>query len=402
MLGYDALRGPTRSNRSGAPLIGTLVQGATRTPQVSLDAQVQEDSEGLLLSWDVAEGLFSDGLMEMVFEAWVDGVAALATTAGWQRDIAADIATREAQQRVEANSDTALLPEEPLYGPFLRQAVAHPQGTAVITADRTLDYQTLAALAADLAVTLDALQPGELVAVAMDRGWRQVVAVIAIQMAGAAYLPLAPEQPAQRFTHLAKRGAIRLGITESGRCLPWPEGTRVIEIAADAQAQHPALPTDFTTDPDSLAYVIFTSGSTGEPKGVMLSHRAALNTCLDINRRFALKPSERVLAVSALSFDLSVWDIFGTLAGGGAIVIPAPESANDPDYLSRLMRDHRVSIWNSVPMYLELLLAGEPAPRSALQPACRHAVRRLDSSRTAWASARCRATGAGSFAGWCD
>ena len=131
----------------------------------------------------------------------------------------------------------------------------------------------------------------------------------------------------------------------------------MIEIAADAQAQSSVPLVNSAVGPDSLAYVIFTSGSTGEPKGVMLSHRAALNTCLDINLRFALQPGERVLAVSALSFDLSVWDIFGTLAGGGAIVIPAPESANDPDHLSQLIRDHRVSIWNSVPMYLELLLA---------------------------------------------
>ena len=102
-----------------------------------------------------------------------------------------------------------------------------------------------------------------------------------------------PSQPAQRFTRLAQRGAIRIGITESGRNLPWPEGTRVIEIAADVQAQSSTPPMNSAVDPDSLAYVIFTSGSTGEPKGVMLSHRAALNTCLDINRRFALKPSER-------------------------------------------------------------------------------------------------------------
>ena len=165
---------------------------------------MQEDSDGLLLSWDIAEGLFPDRLAETLFTAWVEGVASLVIPSGWQRDIAADITVREAQQRAEANSDSAPLPEEPLYGPFLRQAVDHPQRTAVISADRTLDYQTLAALATDLAATLGVLRPGELVAVAMERGWRQIVAVLAIQMAGAAYLPLTPSQPAQRFTRLGR------------------------------------------------------------------------------------------------------------------------------------------------------------------------------------------------------
>ncbi len=76
--------------------------------------------------------------------------------------------------------------------------------------------------------------------------------------------------------------------------------------------------------PDDLAYVIFTSGSTGQPKGVMIEHRAALNTIADINQRMAITAHDRVLAVSSLSFDLSVWDIFGVLAAGGTVVVPDP------------------------------------------------------------------------------
>jgi len=70
------------------------------------------------------------------------------------------------------------------------------------------------------------------------------------------------------------------------------------------------------------------------------------------------------LALSALSFDLSVWDIFGLLAAGGALVLPRPESASDPVHLAELMREHGITIWNSVPMYLELFLAGQPVPET--------------------------------------
>ncbi|WP_221046904.1 non-ribosomal peptide synthetase [Methylogaea oryzae] len=361
MLGYENLR--SGGKHSAAPLIGSLSHGATRTPQVTLDAQVQADGEGLLLSWDVAEGVFADGLAEAMFAAWVEAARALDTEAAWEWDIPAQIARREAQARAVSNGDSGPLPEEALFAPFLRQAAAHPERTALIAPDRSLNYGELAGLCADFALRLRAAgaRPGELVAVAMEKGWRQVMAAIAVQMAGAAYLPLAPDLPEARFAHLAERGGVRVGLTEAGRRLNWPAGVEVIGVEADVRpsgaAAEPAR-----VAPDSLAYVIFTSGSTGEPKGVMLSHRAALNTCLDINRRFAIGPQDRVLALSALSFDLSVWDIFGLLAAGGALVLPRPESASDPAYLAALVREQQVSVWNSVPMYLELFLAGEPAP----------------------------------------
>ena len=85
-----------------------------------------------------------------------------------------------------------------------------------------------------------------------------------------------------------------------------------------------------TQSGEDLAYVMFTSGSTGEPKGVMIDHRSALNTILDINERFAVGPDDRILALSSLSFDLSVYDIFGALAAGATIVMPRPASWREP------------------------------------------------------------------------
>ena len=75
--------------------------------------------------------------------------------------------------------------------------------------------------------------------------------------------------------------------------------------------------------------MIFTSGSTGEPKGVMIDHRGALNTVLDLNERCGVGPGDRVLALSSMSFDLSVYDVFGLLSAGGGLVIPEPESLRD-------------------------------------------------------------------------
>jgi amino acid adenylation domain-containing protein len=123
------------------------------------------------------------------------------------------------------------------------------------------------------------------------------------------------------------------------------------------------MPGPVPVAPDDLAYVIYTSGSTGDPKGVEISHRAALNTVEDINARYGIGPEDRVLAVSALDFDLSVYDIFGPLSVGGAVVLVGEGSRREADDWLRLVRRWRVTVWNSVPTLLDMFLvaaAGRP------------------------------------------
>jgi amino acid adenylation domain-containing protein len=116
------------------------------------------------------------------------------------------------------------------------------------------------------------------------------------------------------------------------------------------------LRTDGPATPDDLAYVIFTSGSTGLPKGVMIDHHGALNTVADVNDRFGVGPDDRALALSSLSFDLSVYDIFGPLAVGGAVVMPDAGAHRDPAAWLELLETARVTLWNSVPALMELLV----------------------------------------------
>ena len=140
--------------------------------------------------------------------------------------------------------------------------------------------------------------------------------------------------------------------------------------------------------PEDLAYVIFTSGSTGQPKGVMIDHRGAVNTVLDINRRFNVGPNDRVLALSSFSFDLSVWDIFGLLAAGGTIVVPQAAVAGAIRNTGRTwLHAIRVTIWNSVPALMNMLVdhVGRARARVAREFATGDDERRLDSGELAGA-----------------
>ena len=171
--------------------------------------------------------------------------------------------------------------------------------------------------------------------------------------------------------------------------LAWPAGVEVIGVPEEAP---PAGPLPETVQAaDDLAYVIFTSGSTGLPKGVMIDHRGAVNTVFDVNQRYRVGAGRPVLALSALNFDLSVYDIFGLLAAGGAWCCPAVERSRDPA-MARAARRERVTLWNSVPALLAMLIGvlrgtGRGAAGSLRLVA---AQRRLDPARPAGGAPRAR------------
>ncbi|WP_369028343.1 AMP-binding protein, partial [Nocardia farcinica] len=124
--------------------------------------------------------------------------------------------------------------------------------------------------------------------------------------------PIALTKPMARRERIFDRAGAAVVLTQS-----WLRDRGEIPAAAAPLAVDllPGIDTlpETAGDPDAPAYVIFTSGSTGEPKGVVVTHRAAANTLDDIEERFALSPADRVLGVASLAFDLSVWDIFGVL-----------------------------------------------------------------------------------------
>ncbi len=235
---------------------------------------------------------------------------------------------------------------------------------------RTLSYGELARRARLIGNHLRqaGAQPGTLVAVVMEKGWEQVAAVLGILMSGAAYLPLDPDLPRERLHGLLAQGEATLALTQPAldAHLEWPQGVqRLLVTEEDKGDDTPLAPVQKPTD---LAYVIFTSGSTGMPKGVMMDHRGPMNTLDDLNERFQIGPADRVLALSALSFDLSVYDIFGLLAAGGTIVMPSDDALRDPAAWSDLMAREGVTLWDSVPALMQMLtdyLATSALPQSA-------------------------------------
>ncbi|WP_455353899.1 amino acid adenylation domain-containing protein [Streptomyces sp. SYSU K217416] len=202
--------------------------------------------------------------------------------------------------------------------------------------------------------------PDRTVALCLRRGPGLVTAILAVLKAGGAYVPLDPDYPAERLALLLRDAAPPIVVSDSeliGRLPVDSATTRVLldtdrPALAELPATRPAVP---VTSRD-LAYVIFTSGSTGTPKGIALEHRGVVNNLLDLNRSYGIRPGDAVLALSSPSFDMSVYETLGMLAAGGTLVLPDPAAAKDPAHWADLIERHGVTVWNSAPALLDLLV----------------------------------------------
>ena len=375
----------TSANTAGEPEGPEPAQGyeISQTPQVWIDHQVSERRGWLNCTWDVVEDLFPPGLIDEMFAAFrglLERLAAAAPEAeageaggaggalppAWRQDRWELTPAAQLAERTAINAVPALQAPPP---GLLHTLIAPPSARPAIAApDRTLTYAELHHRSAALAHQLRTLgaRPGTLVAVVMEKGWEQVVAAYGILGSGAAYLPIDPDLPAERRGWLLADGGVEIAVTQPwleerfALAGEWPQTLRRLTVMAElpggpgaAGGVVEAAPGQSAGD---LAYVIYTSGSTGRPKGVAIDHRGAVNTVLDVNQRFGVGPDDRVFALSSLSFDLSVYDLFGTLAAGGTVVFPAADLRRDPEHWTERLDACGVTIWNSVPALLEMLV----------------------------------------------
>ncbi|WP_198047246.1 amino acid adenylation domain-containing protein [Kutzneria sp. 744] len=304
------------------------------------------------------EALFERGAVERLaghFRELLASAIAAPTTPVTELRLLGDVERQ--RMLLEWNDTGQPFPDKCLHELFERRAAEHGDDVAIACGAERFSYAQLDRLADHFAHHLRdmGLGHGDIVGICLHRSIEQAAAVLAVLKAGAAYLPLDPDYPADRLEFMVTDSVASAVLTDHDFLGRW-EGVRTVPLD-DLRAAAP-LPVPFAADhdPEQPAYVIYTSGSTGKPKGIVLRHRGAVNNFIDFNSRFGIGPGDSVLAVSSASFDMSVYDLLGTLAAGATVVMPAREAARDPALWTRLLREHRVTVWHSAPALLELLL----------------------------------------------
>ena len=251
-----------------------------------------------------------------------------------------------------------------------------PDRRAVTWRGTTITYAALDAQANRIAHALRArgLRPGEMVGVCLNRGPGMIAAMLAILKAGAAYVPLAPSYPADRLAFMAEDAGLSALVAETGAAsrLAYPrERSLFLDADSEEVAAQPdsRMPADGDPNrPETCAYVIYTSGSTGKPKGVEVPHRTVVNLLEAMASEPGLSEDDRLVAVSALSFDMAVAELLLPLVVGAEIVLATQDEVADGALLSALIKESRATIMHATPATWRLMItagwAGNPGFRA--------------------------------------
>ncbi len=218
--------------------------------------------------------------------------------------------------------------------------------------------------------------PGSLAGIYMDRSLEMLVAMVGVMKAGAAYVPLDPMFPRARIEQIVEetKAPVLLTLMRHGEELPqsdaevlyldgeWLDGEG--ERAAEPAVQLPEIAAD------ARAYVMFTSGSTGRPKGVEVTHGSVVNLLTDVMQRLEIGHKDRLLAVTTLSFDISVLEMLLPLVSGGTVVIAQREDAGDGVRLLELLAESRATVMQATPVTWRMLLELGFEPRPGFKMMC--------------------------------
>ena len=216
------------------------------------------------------------------------------------------------------------------------------------------------------------IAPGSMVGIYMDRSMEMLVSVLAVMKAGAAYIPLDPKFPRRRIEQIIEETKFPILLTLARHTDDLPEfaGTvlrvdsKASELAKEQIEQFPQI------SQDMLAYIIFTSGSTGKPKGVEVTHGAVVNLLMDLKDRLDVGPEDRLLAVTTLSFDISVLELLLPLVAGGTVMIATQADAADGMRLMELLDESQATMLQATPFTWKMLLELGFVPRPDFKMLC--------------------------------
>lgn len=251
------------------------------------------------------------------------------------------------------------------------QASKTPDAVAVRFGEQKITYEELERSANNVAETLIAqgIGTGDSVALMVERNSLMIITMLGVLKSGAHYLPIDPDYPSHRIQQMLKdSGSQLLFVSEDTHHLSPPDFANVLRVEECPEIiELPDLP---LFNADNLAYVIYTSGSTGEPKGVEISHSAAVNFLTSMRQTPGITRLDRLLALTTLSFDISILEIFLPLITGAQVVIATKEDARDGRRISRLLNEHSVTIMQATPTTWRILMESGWEGRNGLKILC--------------------------------
>lgn len=344
-------------NTNENAVFGKVIYNMSETSQVWLDHQVAENEEGLLLNWDYVEEIFPDNMILEMFEAYKKIMYDLAEHEElWEKVTRCIVNYNLPEEVVNANKTEIERKDTTILERFIYQVKKMPDNIAVISGEKNYTYKDIYGLALKLKLKMEKMGVSrqDVIGIYMDKGVEQVIGAIACLMSNAIFVPLDVKNPYERIEKIINDANIKMIIFNKNTKR---QIENIINVECDISDKCMVDNIyEYAQEKDDIAYVIYTSGTTGVPKGVAISNEGVINTLLDINERFNVTEKDSVLSVSKFNFDLSIYDIFGLLITGGTVVIPKDNSQLDVGEWIDIIKANEISIWNSVPAFMMMLV----------------------------------------------
>ncbi|MGW7047357.1 amino acid adenylation domain-containing protein, partial [Streptomyces avermitilis] len=352
-----------RRDTSGDAVVLGPVEGVHQEGEFDLTLEVVEQEQGCRYTLKYDPGLFDEDTVARLGAHFTTLLAAAVEAPGTP---AADLELLTEDERARLTPPApADYPTDTLVWELVRrQADARPDAVAVRHAGTELTYRALVERVDVLAARLTAAGAGRgrTVGVLLPRDQDLPVALLAVQAAGAAYVPLDPAYPQDRLAYMAEDAGLHLLLTHSASGVGLAAVPRLV---VDTSEQPPALPSPGPAGPSDAAYVIYTSGSTGRPKGVRVPHRALTNFLWSMAREPGFGPGDTLLALTTVCFDISGLELYLPLVTGGTVEVLAAEDARDGLRLREALERARPTVMQATPATWSMLLAagwqGDPA-----------------------------------------
>lgn len=331
----------------------------TRQAQFEITLTVEEAGGQLFGCWHYNRDLFDEATIKELCGLYEQVLRQISRNPNTKISNINLLSSGDEQKVIVDLNETATAYEKDAFLHELIQSVSskNDENTAVIFGDRHLTYGELNRIANGVARSLidGNVKVGDTVGVMADRSPEMIAALLGVLKAGATYVPLDPEFPAQRLEMMLEDAAPK-ALLASGRIQSSLPSGSWLELNLDTIESTSKEPVVSGLTPDSLAYIIYTSGSTGKPKGVEIPHRAAVNFLRSMQAEPGLTAKDRLLAVTTLSFDISVLEMFLPLLVGATVVIASAEDVKDGRRLANLIDEEDITVMQATPATWQMLL----------------------------------------------
>ena len=343
--------------------LGKITYMVSQTPGVWLDFQSYIKDGDLVLCWDSVDELFPEKMLDDMLNSLEEQLLRLTEKENWESKFDVLSENQKLAREKELKSILPLnFPDERLYDGFIKNVKENPEKIAIIDSEtkEEISYMDLYEKSLKIAGYLkeNGIKKGEYVGITLLRSSKQIYAIFGILFAGAAYVAIGINQPSERRSKIYEQIGIKFVISDNKTIEDYKLDTGEVSLIDLDKAIDKSLGLDnpIEVSPFDSAYIIMTSGTTGVPKGVEIMHTSAINTINDLNEKYSINSNDTLLMVSAIDFDLSVYDIFGILGIGGTLITTNEDNYRNPDEWIRIIEKYNVSVWDSVPILFDMLV----------------------------------------------